>query len=293
MGSQLRIVYMSMGGGFGRVPFQALLEVEHDLVGLLMPHPLADLAPIPPQAPPANLSLPLHPGQAVPGLHDLAARYDVPVYQTGSPDRPEGLAALKALDPDLLVVACFPHILPKSWLEVPALGCLNLHPSLLPAYRGPHPLFWQFRAGEPHTGASVHFMDTGVDSGELLDQAPCPLPDGILGPEADVLVAKTATELLLRHLRPPLDLGRRAQPLIGSSYQSHPTPDDRIIPVTWPVRRAYNFIRGANEWAPFWIEDIGSKHHGREIQGALEHRPGAASEPDWIQFSDGALRVAG
>ena len=290
MSSGLRIVYMSMGGAFGRVPLRTLLEAGFDMVGLMMPHPLADLAPAR-AAPVADLALQLHPEQQLLSLHDLAAQFEIPIFPTGSLRRPEGLESFAILDPDLLIVACFPHILPETWLQVPALGCLNLHPSLLPAYRGPHPLFWQFQAGETRTGASVHFMDAGIDTGDLLDQAAVTLPPGISGPETDALMAQSAVDLLIEHLHSPYNLARQPQPASESRYQGRPTPDDRIIPVSWPVERAFNFIRGAGEWAPFWIENPTGPHHGRAVHTAHEHRPGSAPDSNWIAFSDGALHV--
>ena len=74
------------------------------------------------------------------------------------------IAAVAAHRPDAVVVACFPWKLPGALLGVPPLGCLNVHPSLLPAGRGPEPVFWTLRRGERRTGATVHLMNAGLDS---------------------------------------------------------------------------------------------------------------------------------
>src|SRR5581483_2102492 len=80
------------------------------------------------------------------------------------------VGALADLKPDLIFVAGFPRKLPPNLLELPRLGCINLHPSLLPRYRGPDPLFWQFMNDETHVGFTFHRMDTDFDTGPILIQ---------------------------------------------------------------------------------------------------------------------------
>ncbi|WP_207229373.1 methionyl-tRNA formyltransferase [Ktedonosporobacter rubrisoli] len=77
---------------------------------------------------------------------------------------------LQGLSPDLILVAGFPRKFPPALLDVPRLGCVNWHPSLLPRYRGPEPIFWQFMNGETQTGITFHRMDADIDTGPILVQ---------------------------------------------------------------------------------------------------------------------------
>src|SRR5205823_3279104 len=72
-------------------------------------------------------------------------------------------------------------ILPPELLDVPRVGCLNVHPSLLPAHRGPAPLFWTFRHGDPLAGLTVHWMDEGIDTGDIALQEEIPVAEGTSG----------------------------------------------------------------------------------------------------------------
>ncbi len=98
------------------------------------------------------------------------------------------------------MVACFSFVLPPALLQAPRLGCYNLHPSLLPGYRGPAPLFWQRRLGEEQTGVTLHRMTPAVDAGEIVAQVGVPLPDGSSAAQADALTAQVGAGLMLHML---------------------------------------------------------------------------------------------
>lgn len=90
---------------------------------------------------------------------------------------PEELAPLHRLAPDLLLVGGFGIILKKPILELPRIGCVNCHSSLLPRHRGPNPFAWALMSGDEETGVTFHVMDPGIDTGDILDQTPFPLRD--------------------------------------------------------------------------------------------------------------------
>ncbi len=273
----LRILFLAMNGNFSSPPLCALLENGYRPRGLIIPPPPGMRMGF------RRLPYPVGQGQALP--LQIAAAHEVPIYEIGDLHHPEALALLEGLD--LIITACFPKILPPRWLAAPRLGAINLHPSLLPAYRGPYPLFWQFRAGEQNTGITLHFMDAAPDTGDILAQQRVPFPDGLTGPEADTLTAEAGASLLLQLIADPENIPRTPQPQGGATYQGVPTPEDLHIPANWTARRAFNFIRGAGEWAPFMVAD------GRAISGALEYCEGdtPSGTPDWIPFANGAVRV--
>lgn len=151
--------------------------------------------------------------------------------------------------PDIILVSCFARRLPDSVLSIPRLGCFNLHPSLLPAYRGPVPLFWQFRAGARAFGITLHRMASRLDAGNIVAQSTLAMPDGISSQGASQLLAEAGGRLLLE----TLDECRGTE-LIGfpqdgryASYQGFPSPSDYAVNVGWSARRLYNFICATRE----------------------------------------------
>jgi methionyl-tRNA formyltransferase len=133
--------------------------------------------------------------------------------------------ALASQPADIAVVACYPFRLPPPILALPSEGFLNLHPSLLPELRGPYPLFWTFRLGKQQTGLTVHYMDSDLDSGDIVLQKKILLPDGIGGPDADALLAQHGASMLAlacRSLRPRLQCHRQSQETaVTCKFDSH------------------------------------------------------------------------
>jgi methionyl-tRNA formyltransferase len=175
---------------------------------------------------------------------------------------------------------------------------LNVHPSPLPHYRGPYPLFWMLRAGERQFGVTIHFMDEQLDTGDIAAQAEVDLLDGISGEEADSTLSQYGAELLLEvlHRLGNHQLYRRAQPP-GGSYFGAPQVSDFEIDATWSAQRAFNFMRGTGEWQrPYPIEIAGRRFALRQALFYSSHE--VLDQPYWllgdqidIQFSPGVLRA--
>jgi methionyl-tRNA formyltransferase len=240
----LRTIVLGMRGTFTAEAFGALLASGCGVSGLIVAGPKGEGWRR------------LHPMRVLSASHpsavELAWEAGVPVLEVGWVDA-AGLRALDALEPDVAAIACFPWLLPRPWRDRPPRGCVNLHPSLLPAYRGPAPLFWQFRAGETRTGVSLHAVDGGADTGSVIAQEAVPFPDGIDTVAAETLTARAGARLLAEWLAGGKTVGP-PQPTGGASRQPAPDAAARVVPITWPVRRAFNFVRGAQAWAPFEIE---------------------------------------
>jgi len=103
-----------------------------------------------------------------PPVKELALQYHIPVYQPEKVKTPEFIDSLQKIHPDLIVVVAFGQILPKAILEMPQYGCINVHASLLPKYRGAAPIQWSIINGEEITGVTTMFMDEGMDTGDIL-----------------------------------------------------------------------------------------------------------------------------
>ena len=280
----LRTIVLGMRGNFTAQAFRALLASGCGVSGLIVAGPRGSgwrrLEP--------RRVLAAEPPTAV----ELAWDAGVPVLEVGWVDA-AGLRALDALEPDVAAIACFPWLLPRPWRDRPPRGCVNLHPSLLPAYRGPAPLFWQFRAGETHTGVTLHAVDGGADTGSLIAQEAVPFPDGIDTLAAETLTARAGARLLAEWLAGGKTVGP-PQPSGGPSRQRAPDAGARVIPSTWPVRRAFNFIRGAQAWGPFEIDTGEERVTVRDAvamdeSASLGARHRASGDDVLLQFPDGVL----
>lgn len=108
--------------------------------------------------------------EVAPPVKILAREFSLPVYQPAKVKDPSFMELLQKIAPDMIVVAAFGQILPGTVIDFPQLGCLNIHPSLLPKYRGAAPLNWQIINGETRTGVTIMLMDEGMDSGDILLQ---------------------------------------------------------------------------------------------------------------------------
>ena len=256
-----RVVYVGMLGDFSYAPLAALLAAGIDIAGVLVPAaPVPAAAPIAPLTPPQRSSLPIANPYLARNILHIAWEHGIPTFAIGRPSAPETLAAVADLRPDVACVVCFPQRIPAALLGLPPLGFLNLHPSLLPAYRGPAPLFWAFRNGERATGVTVHFMDEGLDSGGIVAQAPVELPDGVSGAQADRMCSALGARLLVETVQSLQrgTLSRCRQPT-GGAYYPWPAADDFTISTTWPARRVFNFMRGTAEWGQPYVVEAGGE----------------------------------
>ena len=113
-----------------------------------------------------------------PPVKELAMKHGIEVFQPLKVRVPEAVEQIRAYAPDLIVVVAFGQILPKSLLDIPPLGCINIHASLLPRYRGAAPLNWCIINGETKTGITTMLMDVGLDTGDMLLKKAIPIhPD--------------------------------------------------------------------------------------------------------------------
>ena len=148
----LRIVFMGTPD-FAVPCLQTLLDSPHSVVGVFT-------QPDKPQ----GRKMVLTP----PPVKVLAAENGMPVFQPEKMKDPATLEQLKILAPDLIVVVAYGRILPRAVLELPRYGCINVHASLLPKYRGAAPIQWAILDGETETGVTIMQMDAGLDTGDML-----------------------------------------------------------------------------------------------------------------------------
>src|SRR5215471_6713061 len=170
-----RAIFLGMPGNFSHPPLRALLEAGIEVCAVVVPAPLSPMQDLPAirrreQPQESRSVLPVLESPLYNSILQLAWERQIPVWEVHRLSDPETINVLVAYQPDVICVACFSQRIPRTVLDIPRLGCLNVHPSLLPANRGPEPLFWTFREGSQHTGLTIHLMDEGMDTGPIVAQ---------------------------------------------------------------------------------------------------------------------------
>lgn len=184
--------------------------------------------------------------EASPPVKLLAEKLGLPVWQPPKVKDPSFLETLSSLKPDMIVVAAFGQLLPKTILDCPSLGCLNIHPSLLPQYRGAAPLNWSIIRGETKTGVTIMLLDEGMDSGDILNQEETPIGDMETCGELHDRLAKLGAALLIKTIDQVVSetSRRRSQDSIKATFAPRLTAETGRI--NWRDKSSdiVNLIRG-------------------------------------------------
>lgn len=299
----MRVIFFGMEGVFSRAPLTHLLRVGIDVAAVVVPAMAAargrplDLQPLP--APRARVDIPLFGPAPEPTIVGIAWQASIPVFEVDRLKSGATATALASLQPDAIVVACFPRLLPPALLNLPRLGAFNVHPSLLPAYRGPEPLFWLFHDGLERAGVTIHGLDAGADSGPIAAQAAVTLPDGLRYGDAQQSLSEVGGHLLVQVLRDASADTLHLQPQSHDQATLAPVPTDAdfVIAGDWTARRAYNFMRGLAGWGtPFILQTdagdlVASDALGYQQGVRLDGVSQQLSDTAQVQLSDGILSV--
>lgn len=179
-------------------------------------------------------------------VKEAALRHGIPVLQPQRLRNPEAVAELAEYKPDMIVTAAYGQILPKSVLDMPSLGCLNVHGSLLPAYRGGAPIQRSIINGESVTGITLMYMAEGLDTGDMIARTEVPIEDDDTAGTMFEKLSQAGAELLRSEL-PRLVKGKvdaEPQDETKATYAPNLTRDDERIDWTRTSREIYNQIRG-------------------------------------------------
>ncbi len=193
-----------------------------------------------------------------PPVKELALSCGIPVYQPMTLRTEEAAETIAAAQPDLIVVVAYGRILPQAVLSLPPRGCINVHASLLPKYRGAAPIQWAILNGETETGVTTMQMDAGLDTGDMLLSCRRPIPPGMTAGELFDALSKDGAALLSRTLQELENATLQAvpQPEDGISYA--PMIDKSLSPLDWsrPAVILHNQVRGLQPW-PAAVTAIG------------------------------------
>ena len=185
-----------------------------------------------------------------PPVKELALEHNIPVFQFEKIRSDEGLAALKAFEPDLMVTAAFGQLLSQANLDVPKYGCINVHGSLLPRYRGAAPIQWAVIDGELETGITMMMTDIGMDTGDILLKSVTAIdPDETAGELFDRLAVIGAE--LLKDTLIALENGTltrtKQDPELATKCPMLKKEHGKID-FTRTAREIHNLVRGVNPW---------------------------------------------
>ena len=180
----------------------------------------------------------------------MAERFGLPVLQPTKIKDPALIESLRALKPDIITVVAFGRILPPVILDLPPRGCINLHASLLPKYRGAAPIQWAIINGEPETGVTTIRMDPGMDTGDiLLQERVSILPEDTAG-SLSMRLAERGADLMLRTLHRMESGGIVPIPQDHTRASLAPILEKEAGEIDWtqPAVRILNRIRGLSPW---------------------------------------------
>lgn len=191
----------------------------------------------------------------------VAARRDIPAWLVGNASTTSVRKLIDKEKVDVLVIAFFNQLLRAPILEAAPLGAINLHPSLLPRYRGPAPLFWTFRDGEQRAGLTLHRVAPGEDDGDVLSQEEVPVPLGTPGEDLVDELAERAARMTTAALR-RLASGRpdsRPQDAREASRAPRPSEHDLFVDPRLGAQRVFHFVRGVGRWNQLFAEVGGTR----------------------------------
>ncbi|MDR1773750.1 MAG: methionyl-tRNA formyltransferase [Clostridioides sp.] len=183
-------------------------------------------------------------------VKELAQKYDISVYQPLKAKEEDFVQIMKNLEPDLIVVIAFGQILNSELLNIPKFGCVNVHVSLLPKYRGAAPINWVIINGEKKTGVTTMFMDKGLDTGDIILQEEIELDDEITAGELHDKMMLKGAEVLSRTIS-DIEAGtvkRTKQDDSKFSYAPIMNKELGKVDFNNEAKNIHNLIRGVNPW---------------------------------------------
>lgn len=254
-----RVIFLGMQSNFSHPSLRALLAAGIDVSAVVLP--AAENNPALPALrrlePPSRRRtlLPVNQSSVHLSVQQLAWERNIPLWEVSRLADPAVSEQLSSYQPDLICVSCFSRAIPRVILDIPRLGCLNVHPSLLPANRGPEPLFWTFRLGHERSGVTIHLMDEGLDSGDIILQQEVELPEGLTYAELEEQTAELGGDLLVQAVQEMYRGEAERRPQDESQSSAYPYPSNQggredfvIHPEQWDARHVYNFISGVKDW---------------------------------------------
>ena len=210
-------------------------------------------------------------------VKEVAVAAGIPVFQPENFREEETVEQLRALQPDICAVVAYGRILPQKVLDVPKYGCINIHASLLPKYRGSAPYQWAVLDGLTETGVTAMYLTREMDAGDIIDVSKTPIGENETAGELLDRLAVLGAELLSKTLT-RFESGKvPAMPQDASGVSYAPMLDKSMCPIDWTktAQQVHNHVRGLHPWPVATMELQGKTfkvHATRVVEGG--GRPG-------------------
>lgn len=240
----MNVVYMGTPE-FAVPPLQAIINANHTVTGVFTQPDK-----------PKGRGYVLTP----PPVKECALENNIPVFQPKSMKDGEALEILKKLNPDVIVVVAFGKILPKEILDLPKYGCINVHASLLPKYRGAGPIQWCVLDGEEETGVTTMLMAEGLDTGDMLLKSSTKIGENETAGELHDRLSTMGADLIVETLSklPNNEITPEKQDDNLSNYA--PMLTKELCKIDWSksAQQIHNQVRGLNPW-PVAVATVNGK----------------------------------
>lgn len=227
-----------------------------------------------------------------PAVKQRALELGLPVMQPTKVRTPDFAAWVASQEADVALVIAYGRILPKAVLDAPRRGCMNLHASLLPKYRGAAPITWAVVDGEAETGISLMQMDEGMDTGPVFSMHRVPIgPDTTAG-ELSIALAEAAANVVRTDLARAVagELVAEPQPESGATHARMLEKADGRIDFTKSARKVHDHVRGMTPW-PGAFSSLGGKLF-KVLETRMAEGPAGAPAGTVVLASKGRIEIA-
>lgn len=226
--------------------FEKLIDVGHDIVGVF-----------------TQPDKPAGRGRALvaPAVKLAAAARGIPVFQPTKVRTEETRDLFASLRPEAAVVFAYGRILPPALLEIPTHGCINIHASLLPKYRGAAPIQWAIARGEAETGVTTMLMDEGLDTGAMLVKHATPIGSTETAVDLGARLALIGAEAIVETLARLGDIAPEPQRDAEATYAPILSREDGAVDWSWTAAEIANRCRGFQPWPGTWTTLDGVRLH--------------------------------
>ncbi|MBO5292002.1 MAG: methionyl-tRNA formyltransferase [Lachnospiraceae bacterium] len=221
-------------------------------------------------------------------VKECARKYQIPVFQPMKIKQPEEIAVLRSYEADIYVVAAFGQILSQEILDIPRFGCVNIHASLLPKYRGAAPIQRALIDGEKETGVTIMQMNAGLDTGDMLTKTVVPILDTDTGESLHDKLSAAGAELIVKTL-PMIEAGEvipEKQDDTQSTYAKMLNKSMGRIDWSRPAVEIERLVRGLNSWPSAYTSFHGKNLKIWESRIAREAENGTNAEPGCVVWVD-------
>ena len=231
-----------------------------------------------------------------PPVKECAEKHGIPVLQ---PEKIKGNTEvfdfLKSIAPQLIVVVAYGKILPKEILEIPDFGCINVHASILPEYRGSAPIQWAVINGERVTGVTTMLLDEGMDTGDILLCEKCDIPEDMTGGELFDTLAPLGASLLIKTVE-GIESGLvfpQKQDEKKATYAPMLKKENAAVDFSKSAEQVKNFIRGLNPWpvAYTFANGMKIKIYAAKPSGETGEAPGTVTDEKKLTVACGDGRA--